>query len=778
MNEQSFFDCLTVAKTLVEAEEAFSKFEDANSGKLQWAPVGGNQNNSGPIEVSADPGRSIVERITNAIDAVLEFAHHEREGRPACTTPGQAATAWFGVPVKGVGELSQAERQSLANNVSVRLFDAANKEARTLEIADKGIGLTPDEMPDTILSINRSNKIQKFYLAGTFGQGGSSTYYNSKLTLIASRKKGQGVIGFTLVRFVDLPPEQFKRGYYAYLTIEGRLPIASHWADGLAHGTLVRHFGYELSKYDGSVGPSSLYGLFNQVLFDPVLPFWLQNDVRNYRRSIAGARARLNNAVESEDAEDAASKSKVVHKQELLYIDLIDHGRIAIEYWVLEQKTDKQRPTRGFIDPDKPIILTLNGQNQCELSRLVIRKFAELPFLQHRLICHVKCDTLTPAAKRSLFTSTREQARDSLVLRRIQDELISLLKADDELERLHAEARSSMVSHETEEQSKYIRKEVGRLLRIQGVEFAKEAGLGGASSDGEDGGPGSGGAGGQETKRVKPRGPRKPPPPIELHEPPTFVRIVWDEASPITFHPGRERWIRLETDAQSTYHDPLDPSKSKMTFGVEPILKLLGTTRLANGRMMAKVRCVPDAEVGATSRLSVEIHRSGGSALSDARRVEVVKAPVAEQAKQRLSMPDFNFVAVDGPDDPKWAELGWPEDVDAVASHSDLDGATLTVYYSKAFPDFARAVHGLEQKAATEAQAFELRYRVWLAVHSYLLERAEAETTLAQPTHAAIATESDSDDEARQRSERCRVARMAVMVAVNEVKQKQATEDD
>jgi hypothetical protein len=54
-------------------------------------------------------------------------------------------------------------------------------------------------MKDTILSLNESNKIQKHYLAGTYGQGGSSTLTFSKYVFIASRAHGSNQIAFTLV---------------------------------------------------------------------------------------------------------------------------------------------------------------------------------------------------------------------------------------------------------------------------------------------------------------------------------------------------------------------------------------------------------------------------------------------------------------------------------------------------------------------------------------------------------------------------------------------------
>lgn len=773
MDLSTFFELLIGAVTLEEAQKALADFETENSGRIQWAAVGGNQNNSGPINVSADPGRSLVERVTNAIDAVLEFAHMEKQGRPICTTPSQAATAWFGVPQKGVGGLSRAERQALASNVEVRVREGAGKESRTVDVVDKGIGLLASDMPNTILSINKSNKLQKFYLAGTFGQGGSSTYSNSKLTLIASRRYGQNQIGFTLVQFHDLPADQWKSGYYAYLTINGDVPSVEATEAFMNHGTIIRHFGYELSKYDSPLGPKSLYGLLSQVLFDPVLPLLLDNEPRKYRRNIAGARARLNTAAEDDD--DGSSKTKIVYHQDMFYIDLVDHGRIAIEYWLLEQ-TQKGLPTATFIDPNKPIILTLNGQNQCELSRIVVRKYAELPFLQYRLIVHVKCDPLTPEAKRALFTSTREQARDSIVLRRIQDEIISVIRDDENLERLNEEAQKAKQTVEDEEQTKYVRKEVARLLRIQGIEVSNSGGIGEESESGDDGDRGA--KRGEGPTKTPSRAPRKRPlPPIALKEPPTFIKIIWDETSPITFYPGQERWLRIETDAQSFYHDILDPSKSKLTFNLGPGLSIMGSTRLEGGRLRLKVRCSLDVVVATQSKIGVELFRAGMSALGDSRRIEIVEAPKAPATKQRQTMPVFEFRPVDSPDDSNWGALGWPDDVALVASHSEMEGAKLVVYYSKSFPDFSKACQSFASKNPADADSFELRYRIWLAVHSYLLQYQNQAQSGATDS-AAIANEQENADEDRERSERCRVARMAAMIATKEVQSKLLTDGD
>jgi len=71
-------------------------------------------------------------------------------------------------------------------------------------------------------------------------------------------------------------------------------------------------------------------------------------------------------------------------------------------------------------------VLTLNGQNQGEMTVNLIRKDAELPYLAHRLICHVDCNALSALALRGLLVSNREDARSGIVHDMIQKNLFKL----------------------------------------------------------------------------------------------------------------------------------------------------------------------------------------------------------------------------------------------------------------------------------------------------------------------------------------------------------------
>jgi len=77
-------------------ETIYSAYGD----RIKKVPVGGRENNLGNIAIGSDTGKGVVERLTNAIDAVIELEHNNHNGIPKCRSPQEAATSWLGVPGK------------------------------------------------------------------------------------------------------------------------------------------------------------------------------------------------------------------------------------------------------------------------------------------------------------------------------------------------------------------------------------------------------------------------------------------------------------------------------------------------------------------------------------------------------------------------------------------------------------------------------------------------------------------------------------------------------
>lgn len=757
MTLEEFFQSVRNATKTSEVAAALETFEATNQG-LAWKPVGDKENNQGPINVATDTGRSIIERVTNAVDAILESEHEGHKGNPVCRSPKEAAIAWLGVPDTGLSGLTAVQRRTLAQKVMINVLDGDGaKEARVVEVADKGIGIRPAMMPHTILSLNASNKMQKHYLAGVYGQGGSSTFASSKYTIIASRYGTDTTVGFTIVRFNDLPPEDYKVGNYVYLTQNGEVLRATISVDDFGTGTVARHIGYDLTKYPSPLGPNSLYGLFNEILFDPIIPIFLDNQTLStrQRRTIVGSRNRLNGAADDDD--EHRKGTAVSHNVPMYFSRLGDYGSIGIEYWVLDRPTnDNKKPSAAYVNPAKPIILTHNGQNHAELSAALIRKDSEYPFLTQRLVCHINCDNLTPTAKRYLFASTREDARTGVVYDLIRQELIRVLKSDDELKRLNDEARDLGRQEQDKTAEEQVRKEVAKILKIHGLEIAENIGATQTAAAPEaDGRP------------SKERGPRPKPKEIELHEPPTYIRIIWDEEKEIPFFPEQRRYVRIETDANSNYHDALKPTNSRINIiTTGGMVQQCGSTPLKGGRLRGIFECGSNAKVGEVGTIRVELSRPGHPVLSDERLYAVVEKPPVKDPEKQVTVPPFKLRPVKDMDDPLWAQLGWPDNPNDVASSAEMNDGTLEVYYSLIFPGFKARLNRLESRDMTLAQSYSQRYGVWLAVHSLLVyqdQQIKAATTHSE--HSEDSAEAENDSEIK---ERCRMATVSAIFAQRE----------
>lgn len=765
MDDRQLLNELLEASNTQQLEAALADFMATNS-SASFVPVGRRPNNRGAIEVASDAGRSMIERVTNMLDALLELEHEKHAGTPDCRSPREAGSAWLNVPEKdGLSALSNKERQDLAAMAVVRLEPGEGAQSRLITVVDQGIGIEPGRLEGTILSLNESNKIQKHYLAGTYGQGGSSTFAFCKYAVIVSRRHGFDEVGFTVVKYEDLPAQDYKTGRYVFL-VKDDSPISVPAAPGdPSTGTAVRHFGYDLTGYTSALGSKSIYGTLGRIMFDPVSAIRFENRVHDWNRTIKGARNALNGAVDEGD--DDSKGPTLDHHVSMFNIELGDYGAIGIEYWVLARPDaakgkKRSKPAENFVDSTKPVILTHNGQNQGEITGRIIKdskEGADLPFLQTqgRLICHVNCDRLSPNAKRMLFSSTREQSREGYMLDRIRFELVRALKADDELVRLNEIAREQSLKEKDEDAQKNMRKQVAKLLRIAGAALEPVGG----SRDGQD-----------SDKEVKPKPPRVKPLPIEPKDPPTFVRIVWDDDKDIPFYAGQRRYVRVETDANSDYHDADDPGASKLNIAVGDDLKVFGTSPLKGGRMRIGVECVESVVVGSSGSVRVELYRKGLPALSDERDYEVVDPPEPKEQQHRSTLPDFDVIAVSGPDDEDWEYIcDNPDDIKVSrhASNFMMNEGKLYVYYSEAFPRFATELRRFEQANEAMANSFRSRYEMWVAVHSLLMyQEGEVEERPDLPESAA---------EEMGRQERSRLAVIAAMMASQEVRSGVADDD-
>jgi hypothetical protein len=260
-------------------------------GHLHWVPLGRDTGNAGRVRLASRPENPLAERAINAMEAVIEMMRlRELKAKPSAPpphSPRDAVERYFGLPplpelasLPRSHELRQKARE-LANLINLKVdFDKGTREF-TVQIRDHGMGQTPEKIHRTLLSLGASDKGDKPYLIGVFGQGGSSAYMASPYSWCLSRRDpalggtdGE-TVGWTAVKHVY--PRGRRDDYFAYLAAspDGRvpsLPGTAADAAGFAHGTLFTHLRYDFSATGGSAISRTLFQSLNHVLYNPVLP--------------------------------------------------------------------------------------------------------------------------------------------------------------------------------------------------------------------------------------------------------------------------------------------------------------------------------------------------------------------------------------------------------------------------------------------------------------------------------------------------------------------------
>ncbi|MBV8753832.1 MAG: hypothetical protein JO328_13310 [Hyphomicrobiales bacterium] len=265
-------------------------------GKLHWVPVGRDRGNGGRIKLAGEPMNPLAERLVNGMESLIELARlrellkNSTALMPA--SPREAVLRYFGFPkLDSLERLDDDERKqkralvdTVRKNLSITLdFDKKSKQF-AVSIRDHGMGQAPGNMHKTLLSLGRTDKADKPYLIGVFGQGGSSAFSIAKYSVVVSRRAADirkpeesGGAGWTIVR--EIQPKGRRDPYFAYLaaTEEGGVPhVEATHADkaGFMHGAHFCHIAYDFGSSDSAIS-RSMYQSLNHVLFNPVMPYEL-----------------------------------------------------------------------------------------------------------------------------------------------------------------------------------------------------------------------------------------------------------------------------------------------------------------------------------------------------------------------------------------------------------------------------------------------------------------------------------------------------------------------
>jgi hypothetical protein len=697
------------------------------------------------------------------------------------SSPSEAAERWFGLGRETLARADDDQVRELAQKtVTVTGFigDPRDHKDSIFDARDYGIGLTAAEMPGTILSLNRGNKKCKPWLTGKHGQGASSTYQYSDLTLIASRKMGASNVAFTFVeaRWDGAGGVTFKTPTYKYLTVKGRVPEIALPEEDFPAGTLVRHIGYNAAELFNPVGEHSLYGLLMRSLAEPIFPVWLQiyslrpirektyptfSGIRRYGRTIYGTVNSLERAwhntlkkvpvdavdTELDDLEDAEEGKKSERRETTIlhraseYYELPEWdyggrsgvgplGKVKINYWVADPAGRSPNDViRNWVDPDKTIIMTLDGQTHAEESRAIIsgQRGAGLWAVGKYMVVQIDCNALDPRAKYEMFTSTREHAKETPIKRMILEELVRRLSFDKKLEELNIQLAAADI-RKTDNAREAISSLIKKYLRAAGISFEQMTRKVQKWKDIEED---------HDTRISKPE-----PPPIEAVEPPTFVRWRF-KGTEIKLHPGQKYSFVFETDAAPSYWNPADQAASKIKVLAHGV-KYVGAGEMKGGRVRCHFQCPEDSAIGTKGYIQVQFDFTTGAAKTSRVSVEIVEKPKPAE-KPEIDRPDEDdvekgdgtkrvmkvkvrkkdFSEVDIPivdpepvkrTDMTWSTLGWPHDPERVGFSIRSVRGRVHLYYNAEFPPFLDLKQKMSKKSLEEE--FVRRYEVKLVLHT------------------------------------------------------------
>jgi len=749
---------------------------------LFWHAYGGNSSNYSTIGLATKAGRSLTERITNAIDAVLEERAATSPSKP--TSPQRAASEWFGRPITGADsglynwEYSDGQYD---RKVAVVLLPSENENAPTVDVLDYGIGLSAEQFPKTILSLQSGNKLDKKYLMGAFGQGGSSTLAFSEYALIFSRSKQQpSKLAFTLIRILNLG-DDYKEDCFAYLATKDDkgnviVPSIEFNSDDLSiyrnlpsriklpvfkHGTLVRHYSYKLQETGIlSPQPGNLYHFLHFSMFDTLLPFHvidLRESGKEKYEVVKGSRNRLMKYAEKLSEEDnAEDRTQLKHYRPMEYVAPIGYEPcIGIEYWVVfnhEKKSSGEYRLRKdvsalYVQKKYPIVGTMNGQAQGEMPAHILREIG-LSLISRYIVVHIDATRVPTKIRRDLFATTREGFKEGPVLSSIMQILEKMLREDDKLFALEKELTEKLTSKEAETANEEVRKQITRLLLDAGFTARAEGQV-----------PSEGKGEMLRIPREKTKAPRAVEPlPTLLFPQVTRFEIVTPKPI-MKIHLNDSETILVETDADAEFD-----KRSFIGIRSDPtLLEIASKSPLRGGRIRWRLRAVEGAQPGAKGKIYVTITRLDGTQIVDDIDYELLPEVEKQTKNNKGSVPPFDIRPV-SPDEDTWSLLVWSdlgetdEKIKSVAYKpiTQSDG-TIIVYYSIVFPPFNYQVEKLKLQSEALLNLFETNYKVWIGYHAILQQNENQSSS------------SGLDEETQDKlfeEERARVAQIEVKQAM------------
>jgi hypothetical protein len=458
--------CLSLAAAVTENQ--VTKIIDANpitKRKENWRRYGAINNIGTVTGQSPKPVPSLVEKITNSIDALLIKACREHGDDPESPTGPRnmedALQKYYRLNDEIYSGYSDEKRRKLAANIQV--IAEGTRTDPTIVIYDNGEGQKPQDFPNTIVSIGKENKRKIHFVQGKYNMGGTAVLPfcgENRYQLVISRKNLKDDLrnpyGFTLVRR-NRGDADDKISWYEYcVDADGKIfefvskPLDLGLYDTLFYsGTYLKLYNYDLrNRSDVTL---ELWRDLNRYIFKPALPLLLyeKRDFKGHTDTKVMHGNRMRAFIDSRDSVEKIFSMKIR-----------THGiEFPIEVFVFKAEV----LTREFIQ-DMAVVFSVNGQVQNTLDNRFISQNAKKAYLKGSILVNVDCSKMPRALHEDTFMSSRSDMRDNSFYRDLIEAISKELNDNDYLRDLDERRRKDQV-YQNPKDEEFLKNIMGKLLR-------------------------------------------------------------------------------------------------------------------------------------------------------------------------------------------------------------------------------------------------------------------------------------------------------------------------
>jgi hypothetical protein len=436
---------------------------------------------------------ALAEKIVNSVDAALINKCHMQGIDPKSADAPRSirsAVAQFFEGSAGnkiatgglIEEWSDAKTREVGDHITL-CATGVRPAQLNITIADYGEGQSATRLPDTILSLNKSNKMYVPFVQGQFNQGGTGALRfcgSHNLQLVISKRNpdllepdaSEEDCGwcFTIVRR-ERPAEGRKNSIYIYLAPVGvgidkknrEGGVLSFPANSFAifpddngpyhrkadYGTAVKLYDYKfLGEKSNILRGKSLLSRLDLLLPEIALPVRFYEyrtnkdgsylDVGSRRTTMSGLLRRIKNSPNVESGFPVAIPLQPLGEKLIARIFAFVPEGASRDVHDAGDNVSKKKlgGVRGYRKREG-ILLLRNGQTQGSLPKDFFRRDAvKMRPLADELMIFVECDQLSDAVREDLFMPSRDRVAENDFKQALVDALEKTVRDCQELKNL------------------------------------------------------------------------------------------------------------------------------------------------------------------------------------------------------------------------------------------------------------------------------------------------------------------------------------------------------